>query len=60
MHPGPQWAPGHKTGIVFEYMWRVVLTKLEHHLVETEVIQPLESHQQLPMFGHTFPQETSS
>lgn len=40
--------------IVFGYMWRTVLVKLEEHLIATEVIRPLEAQHQLPLFGHDF------
>ena len=46
--------------IVFGYMWRSVLAKLEQYLIDHNMIQPIDAHLQLPLFGHCFPADCPS
>ena len=40
--------------VVFGFAWSLVLKKFENYLVETELIQPMPTHHQLPIFGNHF------
>ena len=46
--------------IIFGYMWKTVLAKLETFLLTEKAITPLQMHHQLPLFGHSFGAEGSS
>ena len=40
--------------IIFGYMWNTVLHKLEQHLIDQHIILPMQSHEQLPLFGREY------